>query len=140
MLLNFKDRGAAGFSGASVGPYWFVKDPYGKIVLMAHRCALRDAEEYGDALTCRHGHYDLWEGWRTAGEPEICRQYEYEDWPRGRVVFDRVRDQFTVYGDPQVFQYGLEPQVLTYFGIPPDRVRFMGDEHYRSTESLGETQ
>jgi hypothetical protein len=140
MRLNLQDRGAAGLRDASVGPYWFVRDASGKIVLLAHRCALRDAEEYGDFLTCPHGHCDLWEGWRTTDALEICRHYEYEDWPRGRVVFDRVRGRFTVYGDPQIFHLGLEPKVLTHFGIPPDRVHFMEDEHYRSTESLGETQ
>jgi hypothetical protein len=50
---------------ACVGPYWLVCDDSRNIRLIAHRCALADAEEYGDCLTCPHGHYDLWEGWRT---------------------------------------------------------------------------
>jgi hypothetical protein len=29
----------------------------------------------------------------------IVRSHEYEDWPRGRIVFDRTRDQFIPYAD-----------------------------------------
>src|SRR6266702_7464824 len=56
--------------GACVGPYWFARDSSETILLIAHRCALADAEEYGDCLTCPHGHYDLWEGWRAGPAPE----------------------------------------------------------------------
>jgi hypothetical protein len=86
-----------------VGPYWFVRNDSGTVRLIAHRCALADAEEYGDFLTCPHGHYDLWEGWRTGRPPDgmarIVHEAEYEEWPRGRVVFNFVRGQFIVHGD-----------------------------------------
>src|ERR1700730_4217859 len=29
----------------------------------------------------------------------VVRSYEYEDWPRGRIVFDRSRDLFILYAD-----------------------------------------
>lgn len=38
---------------AYVGPYWFVQDGSGSVLLIGHRCALADAEEYGDCLTSR---------------------------------------------------------------------------------------
>jgi hypothetical protein len=52
---------------AFVGLYWFVRDDFGRVLLMAHRCVLSEAEEYGEFLTCPHGHYDLWEAWPGGG-------------------------------------------------------------------------
>jgi hypothetical protein len=126
---------------AYVGPYWLVCDDSGKVRLIAHRCSLADAEEYGDCLTCPHGHYDLWEGWRTGsardGLTNIVCDAEYEEWPRGRVVFNFVQRRFIVYGDRQVFEYELQNQVMEHFGIPPEgNVEFTKDGHYQSTRSL----
>ena len=125
---------------AYVGVYWFVRDDSGTVLLIAHRCALSEAEEYGDFLTCPHGHYDLWETWRGGGETDrlrgTLRDCEYEEWPRGRVVFNTVNGQFIVHGDAQVFKYELQQGVTEHFGIPAGRVVFMRDEHYRSTRSL----
>lgn len=123
-----------------VGPYWLVQAGSVRILLIAHRCALADAEKYGDFLTSPHGHYDLWEGWRTGRPPDglagIALEAEYEEWPRGRVVFNFVRGQFVVYGDSQVFEHELQHRVLEHFGIPAGQVEFSKDGHYRSTRSL----
>ena len=106
---------------------------------MAHRCALAEAEEYGDFLTCPHGHYEVWEGWRARCPADriasVVRDAEYEEWPRGRVVFNSLKGQFIVYADKQI-PHGELQRVLEYFGIPAGRADFMADEHYQSTRSL----
>lgn len=125
---------------ACIGPYWFVQDNSRRILLVAGRCQLAGAEKYGDCLTSPHGHYDLWESWRAGSPPgglaAIVREAEYEEWPRGRVVFNFVRSQFIVYGDKQVFEHKLQDRLLEHFGIPADRVEFSKDEHYQSTRSM----
>lgn len=125
--------------GAHVGPYWFVRDDSGRVLLMAHRRALAAAEEYGDFITCPHGHYEVWEGWRARRPADrvaaVVRDVEYEEWPRGRVVFNSIKGQFIVYADKQITQGALQ-RVLEYFGIPAGRVVFMTDDHYQSTRSL----
>lgn len=126
---------------AYVGPYWFVLDSAGRIRLIAHRRALAEAEDYGDFLTSTQGHYDLWESWRTGVAPKgmtaIVRDAEYEEYPRGRVVYDFVRHRFIVYGDRQVFEHNLQTRVTKHFGIPADsNVEFAKDGHYQSTRSL----
>lgn len=122
-----------------VGPYWFVRDDSGEVLLMAHRCALAEAEEYGEFLTCPHGHYDIWEGWRARCPSEsvvgVLRDAEYEEWPRGRVVFNAVHDQFIVYADRQISRRELQ-RVLKHFAIPMGQAAFMKDGHYQSTRSL----
>jgi hypothetical protein len=124
---------------AYVGPYRFVRDDARKVVLLAHRCALAQAEECGEFRTCPHGHFDVWEGWRAqcpAGfVTSVLRDSEYEEWPRGRVVFNAVHDQFIVYADGQLSERELQ-HVLEHFGIPVKRVTFMRDGHYQSTRPL----
>lgn len=124
---------------AYVGPYWFVRSDAGKVLLIAHRCALSDAEKYGGCLTCPHGHYDLWESWKTGSPPDgiaaMVRDAEYEEWPSGRVVYNAVHDQLIVYADRQISQYDLE-YVQKHFGIPTGRADVVRDGHYQSTRSL----
>lgn len=125
--------------GACVGPYWFVLDDGGTVFLMAHRCALAEAEEYGEFLTCPHGHYDIWERWRARCPSEnivqVLRDAEYEEWPRGRVVFNAAQGQFIVYADRQISKSELQ-RVVDHFRIPMDGVVFMRDRHYQSTRPL----
>ena len=47
----------------------------------------------------KHGAH--WRRYRTVDPAlrAVVRSNEYEDWPRGRMVFDRARDLFTLYAD-----------------------------------------
>jgi hypothetical protein len=123
-----------------VRPYWLVQDGAGSVLLIAHRCAVADAEIYGDFLTSPHDHYDLWEGWRAGCPPDglaaIVLEAEYEEWPRRRVMFNFARGQFVVSCDSRVFEHELQHRVLEYFGIPADYLEFSKDGHYQSTQSL----
>jgi hypothetical protein len=138
MVVSLQESGNP--PDAHVGPYWFVRDDLGKLLLIAHLCALADAERYGAFLNSPHGHYDLWESWRAGCPPNgiagIVRDTEYEEWPRGRVVFDAVRRKFLVYADPQIFRHDLQQCVLKRFEIPSAMAVFQRDEHYASTHRL----
>ena len=79
-----------------VGIFWLVQTPDGEARLLATGCPLDQAEPYGACLTYGPGHYEIWDHWRrdrTVGAAlrALVRLYEYEDWPRGRIVFDRAR-------------------------------------------------
>ena len=63
------------------------------MTLLAAGCPLEQAEPYGDCLTYGPGHYETWTHWRRDRTVEpalraIVQAYEYQDWPRGRIVFD----------------------------------------------------
>ena len=127
----------------AVGIFWAIQEPGKPAILLDHRCLLGDAETYGDMLTCPHGHYDLWERWRkVAGEiPDIARPLvaasEYEEWPRGRIVYDTVEQQFTCYADAKILGRGdLLAAIHERFGLPSKRTTLKWDNHYRSTMLL----
>jgi hypothetical protein len=75
-----------------VGIFWFVQPTEGEARLLAAGCPLDQAEPYGDCLTYGPGHYETWDHWRrdrtiNPALRALVRSYEYEDWPRGRIVF-----------------------------------------------------
>ncbi len=124
-----------------VGIFWCVLDPAGTRHLLAERCALDAAEEYGDCLTFGPGHYEVWQRWQRARAPisslaSVVRGHEYEEWPRGRVVFDRKADRFFLYADRRIQRAGLLPELVASFRLPADRVIVRTDPHYRSPLSI----
>lgn len=125
-----------------LGVYWILRAPTGSLRLLVHACALADAEEYGDCLTCPDAHIDVWVQWQRGQVPEkdllyLIRDFEYEDWPRGRIVYDRAAEHFVVYIDPQLVRYpAMREAVIHRFGLLESRWIIRTDLHYRSRMRL----
>jgi hypothetical protein len=104
-----------------VGIFWLVQIANSEVMLLA-ACPLDQAEPYGDCLTFGPGHYELWAQWRRDRTVEptlraIVRSYEYEDWPRGRIVFDRSRDLFIIYADRKLMTPATIARIGTQFHL-----------------------
>ena len=88
-------------AGGYVGVFWSVD---GKLIW--ERVTRDQAEVYGEFLTSR-GHYSVWSDWqdlsakerRIKDVPETVAFSEYEDHPRGRVVFHSASKTFIIYAD-----------------------------------------
>jgi hypothetical protein len=65
----------------------------------------------------------------------LVRSYEYEDWPRGRIVFDRSRDLFILYADRKLLTPAMIARVKTHFHLPEERTEVQSDLHYQSKET-----
>ena len=126
-----------------MGIFWAVQEKGSAVVLLDHRCPISEAEPYGDMLTCPHGHYEVWERWRktsSKGHPGIHSLIaidEYEEWPRGRIVYSSPHDQVVLYADAQILS---RPDLLTViyerFGLTVDQTQLTPDSHYVSTRRL----
>jgi hypothetical protein len=108
-----------------VGIFWMVQTPDGEARLLTAGCPLDQAERYGDCLTCGPGHYETWAHWRRDRTVDpalrgIARLYEYEDWTRGRIVFDRSRNLFILYADRKVMTPAM-PRTKGRSRIPRSR-------------------
>lgn len=133
-------------SHSFVGIFWAVQGKGLAVVLLDHRCPLKDAEPYGDMLTCSHGHYEVWEEWRksaridppgTPGTAKFIATDEYEEWPRGRIVYSRPCGHFILYADAQILSRpDLLMAVHERFGLPANRTENKRDSHYISTRRL----
>jgi hypothetical protein len=100
----------------------------------------RSPEPYGDCLTYGPGHYETWAHWRRDRTVEpalraIVRSYEYEDWPRGRIVFDQSRDLFIIYADRKLLTPATIARLETQFQLPEERTEIQSDLHYKSKET-----
>jgi len=132
--------GTAQREAPHVGIFWVVQTPEAEPRLLTAGCPLDQAEPYGDCLTYGPGHYETWDHWRrdrtiNPALRAIVQSYEYEDWPRGRIVFDRLRELFILYADRKLLTPATIARIATQFHLPEDCTEIQGDFHYQSTET-----
>ena len=123
-----------------LGIFWVLQMPNGEAQLLAVGCPMDQAETYGDCLTYGPGHYETWAQWRRGTHIDpvlraIVRAYEYEDWPRGRIVFDRSRNLFILYADSKLLTPATIGRIETQFHLPAERTEVQSDLHYQSNET-----
>jgi hypothetical protein len=114
--------GTAQREAPHVGIFWLVQTPEAEPRLLATGCPLDQAEPYGDCLTYGPGHCETWAQWprdRTVDPAlrALVRSHEYEDWPRGRIVFDRSRDLFILYADRELLAPAMSARIATQFHL-----------------------
>ena len=139
--------GAFQANGPSVGIFWVVETGSREARLLTAGCSLEVAEPYGDCLTFADGHCDVWARWRKARGDDravqcLVRSYEYEDWPRSRIVFDQTKGRFILYADILYADRELllpETLALTRkrFSIALEDSIVETDDHYQSREAPG---
>jgi hypothetical protein len=75
-----------------VGIFWWFR---GKLIFDAS--PLNRAEKYGDCLTHSRSHIDYWTGLQQ--RHEVPREIEYEEPPRGRVMWNTVSKRSLILAD-----------------------------------------
>ena len=126
-----------------LGIFWFIRDRQAVLHFLAHTVPLAEAESYGDRLTCLTGHYEMWSAWRR-GRPKlpapalapVLAADDYEEWPRGRIVFDRPTARFVLYADRQLLTGTYSARIMAHFNLTAARTDTSTDPHYMSTRSL----
>jgi hypothetical protein len=123
-----------------LGIFWLVQTTEAEPRLLAAGCPLDQAEPYGDCLTYVPGHFETWAHWRRDRTVDpalraLVRSYEYEDWPRGRIVFDRSHDLFIIYADRKLLTTATIARLKTHFLLPTERIEVQSDFHYQSKET-----
>ncbi len=108
-------------------------------VLVVDRTILAAAEPYADCLTHLIGHYELWERWRKLGArrlaglglPARIAASEYDEHPRGRVVYERPPNRFVIYADRRLQELDTIEAIRRAFGLLEAKVAVRSDPHYR---------
>jgi hypothetical protein len=126
------DRIAASGNGEPrVGIFWLLGDGS----LLVDSTPLAEAEPYGECLTHPRSHIDQWaEFQRNAIVP---RDIEYEEMPRGRVVYDARQKRFTIYGDRCILRRkATVRKVMLAMSLAESQTETSSDPHYRCSRCL----
>ena len=134
MTIIIAPKAALAPTQPAVGIFWRVAG-----VLVVDRSTLDNAEPYGDCITHAAGHYDRWQEWQAlggagralAGYPDNIASTEYDEWPRGRIVYETPARRFVLYADRRLQQPAIINALKTAFGLNQADVVVRGDSHYR---------
>ena len=124
-------------SEPSVGIFWGVRN--GRELKLTDHTPLSQAEAYGEALTHPRGHSEVWDALRHLGAaeaagirlPAAISCSEYDEHPRGRIVYDTITDTFILYADRRLQTSAFLAQVIAAFCLPVARTVVRSDSHYR---------
>jgi hypothetical protein len=118
----------------SVGIFWRVDG-----VLVVDRSTLEEAEPYGDCITHAAGHYERWQAWQALptarladlGIPVQVASTEYDQWPRGRIVYETPPRRFVLYADRRLQKPDIIDALKSAFSLNEAEVVVRSDAHYR---------
>jgi hypothetical protein len=128
------------FMTGLVGIFWGIPASNRAWTIVTDATPLAEAEPYGDFLTHPRGHYDVWSAWQKLNAAALARQsipqavayHEYEDFPRGRIVYRIKTGQFIVYADRFLQEPELLTEIASRFALVPGTFVVRSDAHYRT--------
>jgi hypothetical protein len=134
MTIAIAPNSALAPTEPAVGIFWLVDN-----VLVVDRSILSEAEPYGECITHAAGHYERWGEWRALdrsslaalGYPSLIRSTEYDQWPRGRVVYETTTQRFMFYADRHLQKRETIAVLKKAFGLSEADVVVKSDAHYR---------
>jgi hypothetical protein len=116
-----------------VGIFWLVGGQ-----LLIDSTPLEEAEQYGDFLTHPRGHAEVWERYRRDGT--VYPESEYEEAPRGRVMYSSRTRKFTLLADRCILKKKtFVEKIKKEMGLPKDTI-IEGDSHYRCSACLSDSE
>ena len=126
-----------------IGLFWAV-EYQGMTRLIAHAVPMDQALVYGDMLTVELGQYEFWSSLArrgsqrliTAGMPTTPVWSEYEEWPRGRVLYDRTARRFVIRADRQLHQPAFVRLITRKFYLDGADMILLPDDHYPSVRHV----
>ena len=127
-MLELTDSDGAGEGPvARIGIFWFYRDQ-----VFGRSCDLEEGHEYVPGiLDAPYSHADLWENPHGFTIPFAeLRDAEYQDVPRGRVVYAREPQRAIVYMDESIGSKAARQAVLDFFELSGARTEWRRDEHY----------
>ncbi len=107
-----------------VGIFWLFG---GKLI--TDSTPLSQAEPYGEAKTHPRGHLKHWTELQKTGQ--VPQDVEYEDPPRGRVLYYPRGEEFVLYADRCILaKKKLVRQIMAALNLPGKRTTTSKDSHY----------
>jgi hypothetical protein len=109
-----------------VGIFWLLADGS----LLVDSSTLAAAEKYGDCLTHSRSHIDVWAEFQSSGR--VAADVEYEEYPRGRVIFDKSEDRYVILADHCILRSkDLIRKISSSMNLTGTSTETSPDLHYR---------
>lgn len=106
-----------------VGLFWLFNDE-----LIIDGTPLDQAEAWGQYRNDPRSHEELWSEYQRINR--VSRDGQYDEWPRGRALYDTISQRFFLYADVCILQKrGLVKKILRELGLPFDTTA-RTDAHY----------
>jgi hypothetical protein len=102
--------------------------------LLASVCRVEEGDAAGGTVDSKFAHVETWPVLQKC-HPEL-RAMEYEDVPRGRVVYLQRSKRFRVLMDKVLFKSHIKVEILEKFGLPKSRTKFLKDQHYTTDPKM----
>ncbi|MFT8690631.1 MULTISPECIES: hypothetical protein [Acetobacter] len=126
-------------SEENIGIFWVVSEN-GGFRFLVDRLPVSQGERYGDAITWGE-HYEFWEQIQSKNQnrslSKVPQWSEYEEWPRGRVIYNTREKIFVVYADRKLLSQEMKLAISEEFSLPLSNTRYSADSHYISVRSVG---
>jgi hypothetical protein len=117
-----------------VGIFWLFR---GKLVIDS--TPFSEGEPYGDHLAFSRSHIDVWEQWRLGGKVPV--ESEYEEYPRGRIVFNTKTRRFSLLADRCILKdKSMVKKIMSAMTLPNKTTDTGTDAHYRCAACLQERE
>ena len=113
-----------------VGIFWVVN---GKSLIDS--TPLSEAEPYGDYLTHPRGHAEVWEQYQQTGA--VPSDMEYEESPRGRVMYNTKTRRFTLLADGCILKDKILVRKIMQALHLSRNTELGADSHYRCSSCSG---
>jgi hypothetical protein len=115
---------------ARVGIFWIVDGE-----LLIDSTLLSEAEEYDDFRIHPRDHISVWETFQQNGT--VPREVEYEESPRGRVMFDTRTKRFTLLADHCILKDKILVRKIMQALHLSRNTELGADSHYRCSSCSG---
>jgi len=108
-----------------IGVFWIFKN---KVFFETQK--LEDIESINGFKDSDLSHYQVWD--KIKNKHSKFYLYEYEEIPRGRVVYDTEKNQFIIYCNENTLQEEISKKIiLEKFQLLNENAIFQEDEHYK---------
>ena len=112
-----------------VGIFWLIEDR-----LVLDTSLLNIAEPYGECLTHGKSHIDYWT--EQQGLATVPQDIEYEEYPRGRVVYNTRAEKFYLLADRCILKDKSQVTKIKKAMHLPSNTTIDTDPHYRCSQCL----
>ncbi len=128
-MKNKQRKQTGAVSEPHVGIFWLVGEK-----LLFDTTPLSRAEEYGECRIHSGNHVSVWERFRFART--VPQEMEYEEPPRGRVVFNAKKSEFSLLADRCILRWkDLVTTIRRQMHLPKNTT-VDTDSHYRCFSCL----